>query len=315
MLLAVNNGGFSLGGGTESEARFKTPVDQLHRRPDGDQGRPPVRVRRQRVVLEVAVAGQRAVAGTIHLHGHEHRPAAGRLPQRQPEHADSGDAELARHAAAVSGPLRAGHVEVFAQGHVELRPALGAGPAAADPQRRDLQLQRRSLSGGRTHHAVPQCAAGIPVSGRRGLCQRQGGDQGPLAAVLAARRLRLGSSRRRPHVGSRRLLAGLRLRERAVPPQYVGGAAVQRRSARHQPGGRLRRPVAGDGQRDVLPVHHRTELAVPADGAVHLDPAGLWRRRGSSRGTSPSNARSATTSPRPARISAATPIGCGTCGR
>ena len=136
------------------------PVDQLHRRPDDHQGRPPVSAFGASVSCwkSLSQANVRS-PGQFTFNGHDHRPAARRLPDRQPELADPGDAELARHAAAVSGPLRAGHVEVVAQGHVELRPALGAGLGAADSQRRDLQLQRRSLPRGRTHHAVRECAA------------------------------------------------------------------------------------------------------------------------------------------------------------
>ena len=175
MLVAVNNGGFSMGGGTESEARFKTPSINFTDDLTLIRGRPPVRLRRQRVVLEVALAGQRAVAGTVHLHGHEHRPAAGRLPERQPELADSGHAELARHAAAVSGPLRAGYVEVLAQGHVELRPAVGAGPAAADPERRHLQLQRRSLPERRAHHPYTNAPPGFLYPGDAGFVNDKAG--------------------------------------------------------------------------------------------------------------------------------------------
>ena len=209
MLVAVNNGGFSLGGGTESEARFKTPsinfTDDLTLIKGDHQYGFGASVSWWKSLSQANVRspGQFTFTGTNtglpladFLSG-----SLNTLIQATPE--------LARHAAAVSGPLRAGHVEVLAQGHVELRPAVGAGPRAADPQRRDLQLQRRSVPGRRADHAVHQRAAGIPVSRRRGLRQRQGRHQGPLAAVLAPRGLRLGSGGRRPDVGSRRLLAGV----------------------------------------------------------------------------------------------------------
>ena len=164
MLVSVNNGGFQLGGGTESEARFKTPSFNVSDDVTIDPGQSPVRLRWQRRVLDVALAGQRSIAGAVHLRRIDHRTSARRLSQRQTAVAHPGDAELARHEAVVSRLLRTGHVEAVAEDDAQLRSAVGARTRAADPQRRDLQLQRRSLQQQHQDDAVCQCTAWIPLS-------------------------------------------------------------------------------------------------------------------------------------------------------
>ena len=81
------------------------------RRPHHDSRLASVRLRRQHRALDLAIAGQRAFAGPVHLQRHDHRPAARRLPHRQPGAAHSSHAELARHAPALSRSLCPGHLE------------------------------------------------------------------------------------------------------------------------------------------------------------------------------------------------------------
>ena len=152
---------------------------------------------------------------------------------------------------------------------------MGAGARAADPQRRHLQLQRRSVPApARRRRSITNAPPGFLYPGDAGFVNGKAGMENHWMQFS-------------PRVGfawdpkgdgrmsvRERLFAGVRLRQRAVPPEHVGGAAVRRRGARRQPGRRLRRPVLGSGQRDVLPVHGRPELAVPADRSLHLDTAG-----------------------------------------
>ena len=163
------------------------------------RGAPPVRRRRQRRVLDVAVAGERAVAGPVHLRRRDHRASA---------LADFLVGQVAVtfiQAAPNTLDMQQWYFGLYAQDTWKLSPkatlnygaAMGAGLRAADPQRRDLQLQRRSLPRQHKTTQFTQRAAGIPVSRRPGLRQRQGGDGEPLEAVLAARRLRVGSDGRR----------------------------------------------------------------------------------------------------------------------
>ena len=164
MLVSVNNGGFQLGGGTESEARYKTPSYQRQRRPDDRAGAHQygfggsVAYWKSLTQANVRSPGQFTFDGSI-----TGLPLADFL-SGQAAVAHPGDAELARHAAVVSRALRAGHVEAVAEGDVELRSEVGAWLRAADPQRRDLQLQRRSLQQQHQDDAVCQCTAWIPVS-------------------------------------------------------------------------------------------------------------------------------------------------------
>ena len=98
MLLNVT-GGFQLGGGTESQSDVHHAVVADQRRPDARARRSPVRIRRHLRALDVAVAGQRAVAGPVHGRRHDHRPRTRRLharPARQ-QRARPGGAEHARH--------------------------------------------------------------------------------------------------------------------------------------------------------------------------------------------------------------------------
>ena len=95
----------------------------------------------------------------------------------------------------------------------------------------------------------------------------------------------------------------------SVAPPFNAEARVD------QPGRRLRRPVARDRQRDFFPFTTGPELAVPADRALHLDPAGhraaaaavVERQRPAADRRQPGGVGDVSR--------AATRIGCGTCAR
>ncbi len=167
LLVSVTGGGFQLGGGTESEARFTTPAwqvnDDLTMIRGSHQFGFGANIARWTSLSQANVRspGQFTFNGTItglpladFLTG-----SLAQLIQATPNSLDMRQL--------VSRALCAGHLEAVAEGDVELRRALGAGPGAADPERRDLQLQRRSVPGRHPYHAVRQRAARLPVPGRR----------------------------------------------------------------------------------------------------------------------------------------------------
>ena len=164
LLVSVNNGGFQLGGGTESEARFKTPSFNISDDVTTIRGNHQfgfggnVAYWTSLSQANVRSPGQFTFDGSI-----TGLPLADFL-QRPTAVAHPGDTELARHEAVLSRLLRTGHVEVVAEGDVQLRSAMGARARPADPQRRDLQLQRRSLQQQHQDDAVRQRTAWIPLS-------------------------------------------------------------------------------------------------------------------------------------------------------
>ena len=88
--------------------------------------------RRQRGVLEVADASERAITRTVHLRWLDHRTSPCRLPDRTSAVTHPGDAEHARHAAVVPRAVCAGHLEAVVEDDLELRPEVGAGLRAAE---------------------------------------------------------------------------------------------------------------------------------------------------------------------------------------
>ena len=88
MLLTVT-GGFNLGGGTENDAIFHTNTYSIGDDLTMIRGNHQFGLRRQRGVLGLAVAGQRAVAGHVHLRRRRDRPRPRRLPDRAAVHASS----------------------------------------------------------------------------------------------------------------------------------------------------------------------------------------------------------------------------------
>ena len=215
MLLSVT-GGFTIGGGTESEARFKTPSYQVDRRSDADSRRPPVRRRRQSRLLAFAVAGKRAFA----------RPVLVR--RRRSRTSGSVDFVIGRLSAAGSNPafiqavpntldMQQWYVGLYAQDTWQASPKLTLNygvrwePALAQQIRNgaiynfDLdRFLRRTEDDG-----VQQCAAGIPVSGRSRVRQWQRGHGQPLESVVAACRRRVGPDGNRHERAARRVCARL----------------------------------------------------------------------------------------------------------
>jgi hypothetical protein len=115
MLLSVQNGGFQIGAARKRGSFPDADLSGQRRRDDGE-GQSPVRRGRERRVLDVAVARQRALAGQFTFTERSPGLPLADFPQRAVVPVDSGDPELARHAAVVSRALRAGHVEAVAEG-------------------------------------------------------------------------------------------------------------------------------------------------------------------------------------------------------
>ena len=126
------------------------------------------------------------------------------------------------------GALRTGHVAAVAERHAELRRALGAVvPAAAPDRARSTTSIINRLGAGDAEHGVPAGASGLSLSRRPGL-PGQSGHAARVVERAAARRHRLGSERRRPHVSARGLRHEQRLHRRRVLLRCV---ARRRRSA------------------------------------------------------------------------------------
>ena len=209
MLLSVTNGGFQLGGGTESEARFKTPsvnfTDDLtvikgdHQYGFGAS----VSFWTSLSQANVRSPGQFTFTGV-----NTGLPLADFL---------SGRLNTLIQATPNALDMQQWYLGLYVQDTWKFSPKATLNYGV----RWEPGLQQQIRNGAIYNFSVDrflanekttqytQRATGIPVSGRPGLRERQGRHQGPLAAVLAARRLCLGSGGRRPDVSPRRLLAGL----------------------------------------------------------------------------------------------------------
>ena len=207
-------------------------------------------------------------------------------------------------------------MEAVAEGDAELRPAVGA---RARRSRSATARSTTSASIGSTADIKTTQYANAPPGflypGDAGFDERQRGHEEPLVQFSP----RVGFAWDPAGDGRMSIRAGYSLAYDFVNAQFHLNTSVAppfNAEARvDEPGRWLRRSLARHGQRELLPVHDRTELGVPAHRAVHLDPAGHQ----AAAATVVEPERAAADRQRPGRVGDlhrhATPIDCGTCAR